>query len=272
MINYASECKNCGIIFKGKIYECLSCGSSSMDFIPDYYSVINCSRKDDFKIIQSSFRKLAKNWHPDRSNKKNSREVFIEISTAYQILSDPAKKTAYDLLIDNADSGLSGDLSSDDISKWQKDAVSVADVWSYETYDKFFGIINRLDELFNETKQKAEKLLKGERWNQKDIIKTAKLVGSAYALVGLWFFIIGAPLFYFIFNYSVRRNPGIADTLMSFTKVVQLLMLLVYIIVIDHVSLTLHIVFFIDQAAILWLKYYIWKKHIYSIKNMVIKP
>ncbi len=49
--------------------------------------------------IKEAYRKLAKEWHPDRhpeAEKKAAEEKFKEISSAYETLKDPDKRAAYD--------------------------------------------------------------------------------------------------------------------------------------------------------------------------------
>ncbi len=60
-----------------------------------YYSVLGLSRTDDFGEIGRAYRRLAKKFHPDKCDGDSSR--FIEIQTAYETLSDKAKKSAYDV-------------------------------------------------------------------------------------------------------------------------------------------------------------------------------
>ena len=64
----------------------------------DYYEVLGLQRTASADEIKQSFRRLAMKHHPDRnpSNKKEAEEKFKEISEAYEVLSDPQKKSAYD--------------------------------------------------------------------------------------------------------------------------------------------------------------------------------
>lgn len=56
--------------------------------------------------IKKSFRKLAREYHPDvAKDKKKAEEKFKEINEAYEVLSDPAKRKKYDELGANWKSG-----------------------------------------------------------------------------------------------------------------------------------------------------------------------
>jgi len=62
----------------------------------DYYSILGVNKSSSQEDIKSAYRKLAREWHPDINKSSNAEEKFKEISQAYETLSDPAKKSAYD--------------------------------------------------------------------------------------------------------------------------------------------------------------------------------
>jgi DnaJ-class molecular chaperone len=63
----------------------------------DLYDVLGVARGASAADIKSSYRRLAKELHPDRNpNNPKVAERFKEISAAYDILGDPAKRGRYD--------------------------------------------------------------------------------------------------------------------------------------------------------------------------------
>ena len=63
----------------------------------DYYEVLGLSRQASDEEIKKSFKKLAMKYHPDRNpDNPKAEDNFKEAKEAYEVLSDPNKRSAYD--------------------------------------------------------------------------------------------------------------------------------------------------------------------------------
>ncbi len=62
----------------------------------DYYDILQVSKNSSLDEIKKSYRKLALKYHPDKNNSPEAEDKFKSISEAYQVLSDPEKKSKYD--------------------------------------------------------------------------------------------------------------------------------------------------------------------------------
>lgn len=63
----------------------------------DYYEILGVSRSASADDVKKAYRKLSKQYHPDKNKgDKAAEEKYKQINRAYEALSDPKKKQAYD--------------------------------------------------------------------------------------------------------------------------------------------------------------------------------
>ena len=68
----------------------------------DYYKVLGVDRQCDEAALKKAYRRAAVKWHPDKwssksqAEQKAAEENFKRVAEAYDALSDPQKRAAYD--------------------------------------------------------------------------------------------------------------------------------------------------------------------------------
>jgi molecular chaperone DnaJ len=62
----------------------------------DYYETLGVSKDASQEEIKRAYRSLARKYHPDVSDAPNAEEKFKDVNAAYEVLSDPEKRSMYD--------------------------------------------------------------------------------------------------------------------------------------------------------------------------------
>jgi molecular chaperone DnaJ len=75
------------------------------------YAVLGVGRDASDAEIKRAFRRLAQQWHPDVNRETDADLRFKEINQAYQVLSDPQRRQAYDMFGTVGDGAETGDFS-----------------------------------------------------------------------------------------------------------------------------------------------------------------
>jgi curved DNA-binding protein len=71
----------------------------------DYYKILGVGRDASAEDIKRAYRKLARQYHPDKNKAKGAEDRFKEANEANEVLSDPKKRKAYDQLGPNWKAG-----------------------------------------------------------------------------------------------------------------------------------------------------------------------
>ncbi|KAI0386832.1 DnaJ-domain-containing protein [Hypomontagnella monticulosa] len=63
----------------------------------DFYKILGVDRQATDKQIKSAYKQLSKKYHPDKNpNDPTAKDKFVEVSEAYEALSDPESRKIYD--------------------------------------------------------------------------------------------------------------------------------------------------------------------------------
>jgi len=62
----------------------------------DYYDILGVGKNSSKEEIKKAYRNLAKQYHPDRNKSPDAADKFKEATSAYEVLMDDQKRTAYD--------------------------------------------------------------------------------------------------------------------------------------------------------------------------------
>jgi curved DNA-binding protein len=65
----------------------------------DYYKILELGPEANSDEIKKSYRKLSHKYHPDVNKEPGAEDKFKEVSEAYETLSSPEKREAYDQLL-----------------------------------------------------------------------------------------------------------------------------------------------------------------------------
>ena len=61
-----------------------------------YYAILGVPENAKYREIRTSYRRLAREYHPDRNNSDLSQSVIRKINEAFEVLSDREKRRQYD--------------------------------------------------------------------------------------------------------------------------------------------------------------------------------
>ena len=79
------------------------------DSIKCAYEILGIPKDATSSQIKKAYHKNAIKWHPDKNKSEEAKQKFQEISKAYEVLSEPEKRKAYDTFGWQASEGGSAD-------------------------------------------------------------------------------------------------------------------------------------------------------------------
>lgn len=62
----------------------------------DSYKILGLSPSATADLIKAAYRKKAAQYHPDKNQSADAATRFREVQEAYEVLSDPARRRAFD--------------------------------------------------------------------------------------------------------------------------------------------------------------------------------
>lgn len=117
----------------------------------DYYAVLSLSRSAIDADIKKAYRKLALKFHPAKNNDIGAEAKFLQISEAYDVLSDTKRRAVYDQF---GEDGLKGGVPNTEDDNYSKGYTFHGD--AEKVFKEFFGGNNPFAELFDVTKNELE--------------------------------------------------------------------------------------------------------------------
>lgn len=117
----------------------------------NYYDILGVPKTASIEEIKIAFRRLALLYHPDKN--PNTKELFVKILNAYEVLSDPVQRKKYD-------NGFLTEIKlypSSNNQKKNKWDITEEDIKRRQYYKEYF---EKLKKEYTKEKQKYEEEVK----------------------------------------------------------------------------------------------------------------
>lgn len=169
-----------------------------LDLAPDHYEILGVPPSADAATIRNALRRKAMDNHPDRGG---TIEAMQRINFAWEILSNPDKRSRYDALRANPQDVVALASANADYEQARPQAENYPKTWNeYESW------LNGVGDDFRNAEYGETELWKG---GFKFPTVDNSLSGCLFILVGaglaVWF--IGVPVFQWLCN-ARKVNPG----------------------------------------------------------------
>jgi curved DNA-binding protein len=142
---------------------------SPMQNFRNYYDILEVARDATFEDIKRSYRKLARQYHPDLNpGDKVAEEKFKRLGEAYEVLSDAEKRSQYDKYSrfwkkDGGKEGIFSRPKAGTAGRTRDRAPSEEDWGRYSDFNNF------VDQLLNRRSERAENQTEGRTDTRSEI-------------------------------------------------------------------------------------------------------
>ena len=62
----------------------------------DLYEILQVHHSAEQEVIEAAYKRLLRMYHPDVNKTVQANEITVRLNNAYEVLRDPAKRSAYD--------------------------------------------------------------------------------------------------------------------------------------------------------------------------------
>ena len=91
-----------------------------MAVLPDYYAILQVHTGATKEVIDAAYRKLATKYHPDVNTSLDAASRMKQLNEAYEVLSDPARRAAYD-----RSRGIASAEGAPSVRSWRRVIVTI---------------------------------------------------------------------------------------------------------------------------------------------------
>lgn len=160
---------------------------------PNYYQILDIGRKATASEIKQAFRKLAKQYHPDKLDTNFSsdqvdyaKRMFREVCNAYDVLQDEKRKFDYDRILQNIEHQKKSYQSYiDKLNKLNKDYAKLELLFQALLHRNYEAGILMYEQLCQKHEKKGEKWQIDDFFNYEDSRDCEFLIAEAYQKLGL---------------------------------------------------------------------------------------
>ena len=93
--------------------------------INTYYTILGITECATFEEIQKAYRQKALLYHPDKNKSDNAHDIFIKIQKAYEVLSDPERRSKYDNDLNSYRQNIFNSINTDKTNRSKSDIENI---------------------------------------------------------------------------------------------------------------------------------------------------